>query len=100
MITDEKYKGLKYVKNTSSFWRNIFAIILDVFKYKYYKKKERNLTYRFRMAGEGPIKKDSEAHKIFKELIGARSKSRISTMEVVHSCLRLGMLWKDLKYPQ
>lgn len=99
-ITDSKYRELKYIKNTSSFWRNIFSIVINFFKNKHYKKKEKNLLYRFSMAINTEIKKGSEAHNLFKDLIEARRVRRISNLEVVHSFFRMIMLWKDLKYPR
>lgn len=45
-----------------------------------------------------PIEKDSEAYIDLEELLEARFEIRTALIEVIHSTVRLAMLWKALGF--
>ena len=100
MVTPEQYGRLKYIKNTSSFWRNCFNFIINIYKQRLFNVAEGELKFRLKMSPDKGLKKGSESMQIFDALVNVRKQRRISNMEVIHSIIRLVMLWWSLKLPK
>lgn len=100
MVSEERYKNLKYVKGISSFWRSTFQTIINIYKQRFYQVKEKDSLYRLKMSTNMYLAKDSEEYKEFQNLISIRMNRRISAMECFHSTIRLTLLWFSLKFPK
>ena len=100
MITTRKYQQLEYIKNISSFWRNCFILVIHCYKIQHYQKITTDCETRLRVEPNTIIKEGSTAHRYLANLIEARMRKRISTMELFHGMIRFLMLWFRLEFPQ
>ena len=72
MITADEYGKLKYIKNTSSFSRNCFNFIINVYKQRLYNVAEGELKFRLKMSPDKGLKKGSESMQILDALVNVR----------------------------
>lgn len=98
-FTPDQMSNFKYIKDLGSFWRLVFNIVINIFYIKMYNKKKQSLAAKMLFLQNQRIQKDTEAYKDLDELLEARFEFRTAWIEVIHSTVRLAMLWKALRFP-
>lgn len=95
-FTEEQEDQFKYVKDLGSFSRIIFNLVINILEIRQYMKRRKELVKKMLFLKSQPFEKDSEALKDLEELLEVRFELRNSWIEVVHSLVRMMMLWKSL----
>lgn len=99
-VTSSRYQQLDYVKDMASFWRNCFNLMISVYNHKLSTVAEQEVNFKLKMMPDQPYKKKSESYQLFVALIKLRKSRRLAGLELLHSILRLLMLWYKLKFPK
>lgn len=90
---------LKYVKDQGSFWRLVFHIILNWLYLRRYRAQAEELSKKMMFKEDQVIEAGSEAAQDMKQLLDLRFQVRDTIIELLHSSIRIVMLWKSLSFP-
>lgn len=89
---------LKYVKDQGSFWRLVFNIILNWLYLRRDQMHARELSKKLMFTEDKIIQAGSEAAEHMKQLLDLRFRIRDTIIELLHSAIRIVMLWKSLSF--
>ena len=89
---------LKYVKDQGSFWRLVFHIILNWLYLRRDQAQARELSKKLMFTEDQVIQANSEASEIMKQLLDLRFRIRDTIIDLLHSSIRIVMLWKSLSF--
>jgi len=90
---------LKYIKDQGSFWRLVFHIILNCLYLRRHQAQARELSKKMMFKEDQIIEQGSEAAQDMKQLLNLRFQIRDTIIELLHSSIRIVMLWKSLSFP-
>jgi len=92
-------KRWKKSKDSFSLFRNVFEFILNYFKLRNSKIKEKLYAQKLLAMKNTLVKLEDESYDALRNLLRKRRKRRFQMLEVFHSTLRLLMLVKSLRLP-
>jgi len=92
-------KRWKKSKDSFSLFRNVFEFILNYFKLRNSKIKEKLYAQKLLAMKNTLVKIEDESYDALRNLLRKRRKRRFQMLEVFHSILRLLMLVKSLRLP-
>lgn len=102
---DESQPALKYYRYLASAWRTVFNLITTVLELRKFNRYpsvtsiEKEKKFQILAAGADLASKSKETADCFSELFDIKFKKRINQLEVVHSFMRIIMLWEALNLP-
>jgi hypothetical protein len=102
---DDSQPALKYYRYLASMWRNVFNLIhtvLELRKFNRYARLtsiEKEKKFQILASGSEAVAKSKETRECFNELFDIKFKKRINQLEIVHSLMRVAMLWDALNLP-
>lgn len=104
-LMDENQPAFKYYRYVASMWRTVFNLIhtvLELRKFNRYAQVssiEKEKKFQILSSGFELASKSKEISECFSELFDIKFKKRINQLEVVHSLMRIVMLWEALNLP-
>lgn len=98
-FSETQVDRFKYVKDLGSFWRIIFNLVINILYVRQFIRRRKALVKKMLFMKGSPIEKSSEAIKDLQELLEVRFELRNAWIEILHSGVRMMMLWKSLGFP-